>query len=287
MYTIYMNILCSIDSRFIMPFKTLVWSLSDTQKRHLDIYLLHISLDFSEVDHLIRFCDALDVSLHTIRVKEELSSTLKRLRSTPERMTQGGFPSLEPYLRLFAPDSLPLDIQRCIYMDADAIVQKDLGDLYDFNLGDSLMAAVIDPVVYHPGLSSLKESFFRKCGLDDDFKYVNSGILLMNLTAMRKSPLLEKGNLIEYMESHTEYNDQDIVNTLLYPEVVVLSSISYNLPPFMELEKIENSHIIHYMSGKPWKTVNDPIPLQAAEKWMRCHRWVSRVNRMLNLRDME
>ncbi len=107
-------------------------------------------------------------------------------------------------LRLELAALLP-ELDRVLYLDCDALVVKDLSELYHVPLGDNLLAAV--PERY---LGRLPAHSHEVVG---DAPYCNSGILVMNLELFRKEHLADS-----LMAKMKEVNgrwrllDQDVLN---------------------------------------------------------------------------
>lgn len=108
------------------------------------------------------------------------------------------------YHRLLAPDILPESIDKIVYLDCDVIVEKDLKELFDIDLGDNLIAAVED------------EAALQNCiRLDLDF-YFNSGVILFNIKKLRKFDLFNKCLSYFYKNKGIiTLQDQDILNGVL------------------------------------------------------------------------
>lgn len=79
------------------------------------------------------------------------------------------------FLRLFA-DEIKEIPDKVLYLDADIVVYDDLKDLYDIDISDYDFAASKD--------------YFGRWFID--YRYLNSGVLLMNLKRMRKDGTLAK-----------------------------------------------------------------------------------------------
>ena len=77
------------------------------------------------------------------------------------------------FLRLFADEIVELP-DKILYLDADLVIYDDIKKLYDIDVGKYDFAAVKD--------------YFGKWFID--YKYMNSGVLLMNLKRMRKTRVL-------------------------------------------------------------------------------------------------
>ena len=85
------------------------------------------------------------------------------------------------YFRCLLPDLLPADRSRIIYLDADTLVEGDVGALWSVDLQGAPVAAVLDP------LRTIAAAIapWRERGLDGDAGYFNSGVLVIDLDAWR------------------------------------------------------------------------------------------------------
>lgn len=113
------------------------------------------------------------------------------------------------YYRISLPDLLEdKHYEKVLYIDSDVLVLDDVSKLYETDIGDKVVGAVIDPgqAVVHPRL-----------GIETEDYYFNSGLLLMNLTNWRKAKITEK--TLTFLEEQTDkiiYHDQDALNGTLY-----------------------------------------------------------------------
>lgn len=86
-------------------------------------------------------------------------------------------------LRLFA-DTVPLIPNRVLYLDADVLCRNDFKDFYNTDMSDAEIAGVPD---------RYGKWFF---GNILKHRYLNSGVLLMNMELIRKNGLFEKCRLM-------------------------------------------------------------------------------------------
>ena len=117
--------------------------------------------------------------------------------------------TIAAYYRLFIPTLL--DIPRCIYLDCDMIIRGSLMPLWQTDLHGSIAAGVPD---INADLSQ------KRLGLDS---YVNSGMLLMDIDAMRKENIQER--CLETIRNNPEklrYHDQDVLNMVLRHRILIL-----------------------------------------------------------------
>lgn len=104
-------------------------------------------------------------------------------------------------------------------------------------------------------------------GMGEDDPYINSGVMLMNLEALRAKQ--DTQAVFDYMERHKGrlmLPDQDIISALYGQSIIPLDSIQYNMTEKlftlhrfngdgMTLDDVrQRSSVIHYCGrNKPWK----------------------------------
>jgi lipopolysaccharide biosynthesis glycosyltransferase len=114
------------------------------------------------------------------------------------------------WYRIFLPELLP-DAERVLYLDADTIVVDSLGPLWELPLGDNYLGAVTNVFQAH--------HFHRpaQLGLAGVKVYFNSGVLLMNLSAMRRDSCTEalRTFALRHGPEEIEWPDQDTLNVVL------------------------------------------------------------------------
>lgn len=169
------------------------------------------------------------------------------------------------------------DLDKVIYMDGDTIVQKDLRDLYGFDI-KNVYASVAKDGIYYRFPKEMQEMGFDKRGY-----YFNSGVMLHNLKKQRDDRLVDK--LVNYIKTHKDfYGDQDVLNVVM-EDKLKLMSYRYNcISTFFEADNLDflseyfaeelpkntidiykKSSIIHYAGDKPWQ--DDYRPLYLKELW--------------------
>lgn len=181
--------------------------------------------------------------------------------------------SVETYYRLVLPQLLP-QYDKVLYLDVDMIAQGDVAALYDTELGNNLLGAVVDvdTAGLYNGFDPGKKTYMDKeLGLEDPYHYFQAGTLLLNLKAFRETFTME--HVLEVAASKNwQLLDQDILNVLCENRVKYLDmkwNVLYNygdlriskifrLAPqwmynaYMEARKAPM--IIHYAGpDKPWK----------------------------------
>lgn len=131
--------------------------------------------------------------------------------------------SVETYFRFFIQDIMP-DYDKAIYLDSDLTVLADVAELYDTPLGDNLLAAVRDADsagAFNGDSADYKLYQLKEMKLEKPFDYFNAGVLVINLSEMRKS--FEVDEVVRFAESKKwHFLDQDVLNMLCEGRVTFL-----------------------------------------------------------------
>lgn len=126
------------------------------------------------------------------------------------------------YFRLKLASVLPKEVDRCLYLDVDMLVLRDLRELFTYDLGENLAAVVLDcSNPYQEKRLKARDSTqadfifpFRK-------EYFNSGFMLINLKKWRESQV--ESRALEFMRTFiTRVGDQDILNAIIGKETLKL-----------------------------------------------------------------
>lgn len=163
------------------------------------------------------------------------------------------FSSAVYYYRAFIPMLFPI-YKKAVYIDSDVILRGDIGELFDIELGEKALAAMVDPKV--TVIPEFRDYVDKAVGVPHD-KYVNSGVQVMNLKKMRKMRYL--GTMIDLIQ---EYNadlvapDQDYLNVILQGEIAFLDP-KWNMEPSEKLPW--GTKLVHFnLFNKPWRYKNVP-----------------------------
>lgn len=178
------------------------------------------------------------------------------------------------YYRLFAPYIFK-NYNKMIYLDCDLILERDLDELWEIDLGQNLMAAIRDIGLllhrYTKGKIELTEKYFNTLQGINLNDYFNSGVLVFNFEKFRKEISVEK--MLETIGSQNwNFPDQDILNVLCSGRTLHLPMAWNVLPENGGNRKVRNilrdvppeyseqymqarsePYIVHYaMREKPW-----------------------------------
>ena len=160
------------------------------------------------------------------------------------------------YFRLFLSEMFP-EIDKAIYLDADTIINADIAQLYRIDLGHDLIAAVADNFV----AANPETVYYSEEGLGIPCdQYVNSGMLLMNLKAMREAGFVDHFvKLLNAYHVESIAADQDYLNVMCRGRILMLG-YEWNTMMADGTSGPEHPKIIHYnLFGKPWHYRDAPL----------------------------
>lgn len=119
--------------------------------------------------------------------------------------------SIATFYRFLIPAVFPTDLDKIIYLDSDIIVNLNLNELWQIDLGDKPLAAVVES---DNGVGS--QTWFNLCrdGIVKADDYFNAGVMLMNLNAFRaEDNTVRKGlKFISEDSRRAQFFDQDALN---------------------------------------------------------------------------
>jgi len=157
--------------------------------------------------------------------------------------------TLTIYFRLFIPAMFP-QYQKGIYIDSDVVLCRDVAELYDIDIKDNYIGACSDLSV--ADVPELVDYMENAVGVKKN-EYINSGVLLMNLDALRKADL--EGHFLSLLSTYhfdCIAPDQDYLNALCNGRIYYLDEI-WDAMPNDNNPPLENAALIHYnLFSKPW-----------------------------------
>ena len=172
--------------------------------------------------------------------------------------------TLTTYYRLLIGDLLPREIDKCIYLDIDICVRKDLSELFKINMENNYVAGVVAAGYYFN-----EKKHCKRLNLPSMKKYINAGMLMINLKLIRNDNMTIK--FIELSKRNYDSLDQDVINVACYGKILTLPPkyntmvmrIEEDNPLLRELYKEEDifeaknaPYIIHYSNEKkPWNSI--------------------------------
>ena len=233
----------STDDNYAPYLEVAIRSLSDNASDNFNyrIVVLNTGLQTENIDKIKALeCDNLKIDF--VDITEKLKYIKDKLRNVYHF-------SLVTYYRLFIASLFP-GYKKIIYLDCDLVVLGDISQLYCIDIGDNIIAAA--PEEFVQNTKEFREYAEFALGVDPD-RYVNAGVLVMNLEEFRKSKIEER-----FVELIKEYNfdlldpDQAYLNYLCYGRIYTLPN-GWNKEP-MPICCEGKKNIVHYaLYKKPWQ----------------------------------
>jgi lipopolysaccharide biosynthesis glycosyltransferase len=172
------------------------------------------------------------------------------------------------FLRILLPSALS-HIDRVLYLDPDIVVTHDVLQLWRTDIGRASVAGVVDMgIALFLGRGEVYKSFATRdhlfaLGLDPErTNYINTGVLLMNLSNLRNANFLEFALEMDgACRKNLTYLDQDIINSVLSDSVFLLDP-RWNVMCSVMIAPFVRRH--HYIQEK----FIEELKLQKAEQWL-------------------
>ncbi|WP_125591175.1 glycosyltransferase [Companilactobacillus jidongensis] len=258
-----MNILFCGDNKIQDGLLISIISLMKYANESLKIYVLTAS-SFAGSKKYVPISDKSIKLLNMLIKQQNVESSVVKIDITeltervPPKANQNTRFTPNCMLRLYADevDSLP---DKILYLDTDVVCCSDFSDFYNQDISDYEVAGALDR--YGKWLFHNEYLFFD---------YINSGVLLLNLKAIRKSGLFTKCRLL--CQNKTMFMpDQSAINKLSVSKKITKKK--YN-----EQNKLTDNTVfrhfttkfkffpyIRIISIKPWETQKDYKELNNAQ----------------------
>lgn len=239
------NILISVDDKYIKQAQELLNSIVINNNVYLNVYLIYSKeLNEKNINELSNYLKSnMFGELHTIYFENE--------NKFPIYIE---YISMTTYYRLFAPYMIKENIDRILYLDCDIICNGSILDFYNSNFdGNAIIGCenIIDPQYIE-----WKTKINTRIGLPEDYRYINAGVLLINIPEYVKHITIEQMyKFIEENASELIYQDQDTINKI-FCNRIKLADIIYNFQvnSIVDTKDYENARLVHYSGNqKPWK----------------------------------
>lgn len=202
---------------------------------YLHFYILDGGVAQENIDKIMSLKSIKDCEIKFVKVDDSQFEMYKNIKTHQ-------YVTLQTYYRLKLAQILP-EVDRIIYMDCDMVVNDDLEELFTTELGDNVIAGVLDIRVY--GKKAWKGA-----------KYINAGMVLFDLVKFRKE------NIEDIFYEYTKNNydkiktgDQDIINFSLEGRIkIVPDEWNVQSSNFTNRSSYTNNpKIIHFVAkNKPW-----------------------------------
>lgn len=200
---------------------------------------------------------------------------------------------LSAFTRLFSGVILPADVDIILYLDCDTIITGDISELADVKFNGNIAMGVKD---------CISGRYKQNVGLDNNSPYINAGVILFDMDALRRENINEK--IEAYMNKYDKlinYADQDILNGMfkgkigeLKPKFDVMTiDVVHTYEEIQKLRRptnfyskdeldaaVKNPAIIHYTTNmlvvRPWFSNTDHPFADEFRKYMNMSVWKNR-----------
>lgn len=247
-----MNLLFAINRKFTGLLCSCVGSIvQNGGADRYDAYVLHSDLQDRDMAH-IRESAGEAVNFHFIQIEARMFEGFPESKRYPR----------EIYYRLAAPLLLPGEMDRILYLDVDLVVINSLEELYHMDFEGN----------YYVACSHVRK-FLTKCnrirlGIENDVPYINTGVMVMNLSLLRKNLTMDTICAVAQKKMHTFLlPDQDLLTVMFGDRIKLVDTMRFNLSDRilalhnadpqnrpLDLNWIrENGVVVHYCGkNKPW-----------------------------------
>lgn len=220
-------------------------------EEHYDAYILHSDLTDADMDAVRAVSDR--VSCRFLSVDAGDFDGFPESSRYPRQI----------YYRLAAPLLLPEELDRILYLDVDTLVINPLKELYTMDFQGNYYIACTH---IREALTKLND---RRLNVPDGSPYVNTGVMVLNLPALRENLTMDeiRRTALQKIDSFW-LPDQDLLTVLHGDKILLADTQKYNLSdrilniynanpknPRHNLDWVrENTVVIHYCGiNRPWK----------------------------------
>lgn len=248
------NILCATDANYAALCGIMLTSLlRNNLDSRINIFILTEGISKEDNDKYYNLEKIYNTKINLLQIEKS------QFEKCP--LWAGDHLSVAAYYRLMAPELLPEDIDKILYLDCDIIVNNSIKELWNENIDGYAIGAIIDAQFYN-------DEFYERLCIPQKNKYFNSGVMLMNLKYWRDNNVTDRCfECILKKKMILKYHDQDTLNVVLNSETKLLP-LKYNLQSPFLMKKLQEYYtcmsseihsaikrpiIIHYIGGgKPW-----------------------------------
>ncbi|GAB1858533.1 glycosyltransferase family 8 protein [Flavobacteriaceae bacterium MHTCC 0001] len=169
--------------------------------------------------------------------------------------------SIYVWFRILIPEILDKSISKVLYLDCDVIVKSNLDELFNLDIQNKALAAVIDK-------QSFTDQTFERLNYPKSKKYICAGVLLLNIDYWREHNITQKiYNFGKRYPEKSVFAEQDAINYICQDSKMMLPlkfgvinnffSASYHYNEKEVLEAMNSPEIIHFAGNAPWKYISN------------------------------
>lgn len=209
-----MNICVAFSANWSKFVEVEIFAILKNSTMPTKIYLLTDDIEWSQMQKFKAITDYFNAGHEIIHLNAQ---SLYNDKITSTINIESRYTKYTLY-RLLIP--LLIEEEKILYIDADALVNKNLDEIYnDFDMEKYLIAGARD--IY------ILPHYLNQIDFSSDDIYVNAGVLVINLKGIRELNLHEKW-LEEVNNNFYPFHDQDIINKTCKNRVNVID-MKYNV----------------------------------------------------------
>jgi lipopolysaccharide biosynthesis glycosyltransferase len=238
-----LNIVVASDNHYIILLAALIKSIEANIRpgQKINIYIIEDNVSAASKKKLQQSINQGITSL----IWKSMNGVIPTGMKMP--MDRSSYP-LNIYMRLFIPYFIPQEVEKVLYLDVDMIVQKDITVLFENDLSNYVVGAVLDPRIITFDNSWGGILNYKELGFAGDTRYFNTGLILMNTRKWRDQNVTEKIiECIDHNKKHLNYPDQYGLNVVLANQWLELDPLWNH---FCTIEH-PNPFLIHFVQRKP------------------------------------
>jgi lipopolysaccharide biosynthesis glycosyltransferase len=209
-------------------------------RKSFRVYILYIDgVEIEDIEAISNLCKKFNTSVAFFKVD---SSRISRFKVN-------NYYTTSVYSRLLIPELLANE-DIVLYLDCDIIVNKNIDEIFIMDIDEYKYCAVFDKGASE---KSLLPDYIKR-------KYINSGVLLMNLKKLREDDSFSK--MMDLYGKHHNliiYPDQCLINLYASNEIKLIDEkfnrqiIIHDTPKEAWNSFLQKTIIFHFITGtKPW-----------------------------------
>ncbi len=239
-----LTIVVATDNHYVILLAALLKSIEDNirQGQKINVYIIEDAVSVKSKKKLERSVNAGITTLNWLA----MDIVIPKGMELP--FDRSSYP-LNIYMRLFIPYFIPEEIEYVLYLDVDMIVLGDVTTIFENELQDKVIAAVLDPRIITFDNSWGGVLNYEALGLPGSTRYFNTGLLLMNTKKWREQNVTKKIiQCIENNKKFANYPDQYGLNVVLANQWLELDPLWNH---FSTIETNQKPYLIHFVERKP------------------------------------
>ena len=250
-----MNVSLAFDDKYLKYAYITIMSLYiNNPDAEIYTYILQYDLSEESINYLNELAKKYQNHIVLLTIDPDRFSNLPARKKWP----------MQIYFRLLLPEQLPEDVDRIIYLDSDMTVNSSLAELYNMDFNDNDIIACYDlnlmAATYDTFMDSRHEVLAKSF---ENKTYVNSGMLVMNISRIRETCSLETYlNAAKELDYKIYAPDQDLINYVHADKILHADPRKYNYPAYVAFleglrsDTAEKAPITHFVCEKPWQGGN-------------------------------